>query len=396
MNGALSTTSDRSTGERPRLAHERPIADDDRRDSPAGAVVRAGEIKRSTLLLRHTPIVVILLFFTTQFSTMTLSRFLRVPDESWDNVLPRAFVTVCGILFALLILKVLRDARRASLLKRIGIAAAMAVAGALFHAASNMAIFSIFLGAGDSTLIEHVLSLPLSALDWLWFYSAISVMLLALTYASDLAESDDRIAALQTQAHAAQLKALRYQLNPHFLFNTLNSIAALIGRRKSVEAEAMVVSLSDFLRSTLAMGAGKEITLGDEVALQSLYLEIEKTRFPARLSVTIDVADDIRAALVPNLITQPLIENAIKYAVARSSEPVHLEVIGRAEQGRLSLEIRDDGGNAEGAAPPGTRVGLRNVADRLRLHFGDEATLVTGPLPGGGYSARILMPFKQG
>lgn len=355
----------------------------------------AGSAKRSTLILRRTAVALILLFFTTQFSTMTLSRFMRVPDESWENVLPRAIVTVGGMLFSFIILKIQRGVGRATLLKRVWIAAGLAVAGAYWHAAVNLVVFQLYFQAGDSGLMEFVEAYLLSGLDWLWFYSAISIMLLALTYASDLAESDDRIAALQTQAHAAQLRALRYQLNPHFLFNTLNSIAALIGKKKSGEAEEMMVSLSDFLRSTLTMEPGREIPLGDEVELQSLYLDIEKARFPVRLNLRIDVPENIRDALVPNLITQPLIENAIKYGVARSSEPVHLEVIARAQAGTLSLEVRDDGGNAAGPAPPGTGVGLRNVSDRLKLHYGDQASLIAGGLSEGGYSAQIRMPLKR-
>jgi LytS/YehU family sensor histidine kinase len=157
----------------------------------------------------------------------------------------------------------------------------------------------------------------------------------------------------------------------------------------------MVVSLSDFLRSTLRMDFGHEITLGEEIELQSLYLDIEKIRFPHRLMVTIDVPDTLRDALLPNLITQPLIENAIRHGVRRSSAPVHLEVIARDRGGRLSLEIRDDGGNAGESAPSGTQVGLRSVAERLRLGFGREASFIAGRRPEGGFSAHILIPLRR-
>ena len=390
MNGALSTTSDNLSRERPGIAAERP-GQAPPRESDA-AIEEAP--KRGARLLRHTAVFVVLLFFAAQFSMMTLSRFMRVPDEGWEVVLPRLIVTICGALFGLFILKVQRGVGRASLFRRILIAAGLAAAGSYVHAAANLLVFTLFFPP-DSDFGVLFVSYLFSGLDWLWFYSALSIMVLALTYASDLAESDDRIAALQAQANAAQLKALRYQLNPHFLFNTLNSIAALIGRKEGNEAEGMVVSLSDFLRSTLSMDPGKQIPLGDEVRLQSLYLEIEKARFPARLNVTIDIPEEISDALVPNLITQPLIENAIKYGVARSTEPIHLEVIAREEGGRLSLEIRNDGGNAPDPSPGGTRLGLRNVADRLRLHFGDEASFTAGKLPEGGYSALIQMPLKR-
>jgi two-component system, LytTR family, sensor kinase len=389
VNDRPSATNGAACNERPYLAGERPLP-----LSPAGR----GEapVSSSSVLLRRTAVLLILLFFATQFSTMTLSRFVRVPDESWDVILPRLIVTVCGVLFSLLNLRIQRRVGRATLQKRIWVAAGMAVAGAYFHAAANLAVFGVFVGFGNSSLLQYLGSYSLFGLDWLWFYSALSVMILALTYAADLAESEDRVAALQSQAHAAQLKALRYQLNPHFLFNTLNSVAALINSKRRAEAETMVESLSDFLRSTLAMDAGNEIPLGQEIELQSLYLDIEKARFPARLNVVIDVPDPLRDALVPNLITQPLVENAIKYGVARSSERVNLGIVARETDGKLSLLVWDDGGNAAAPAQQeGTKVGLRNVSERLTLHFGPAATLTAGPRAGGGFLAEILMPLKR-
>jgi len=157
----------------------------------------------------------------------------------------------------------------------------------------------------------------------------------------------------------------------------------------------MVVSLSDFLRSTLKMDSGREITLEEEVKLQSLYLDIEKIRFPQRLKVTIDVPDQLRGACVPNLITQPLIENAIKHGVGRSSAPVHLELIARDWGGKLSIEVRDDGGNAKDGPPLGTQVGLRNVAERLRLRFGAQGSLTAGKRKEGGFSAQIVIPLRR-
>jgi len=352
-------------------------------------------VPRSTLLLRRAAVPLILLFYATQFSTMTLSRFMRVSGEGLDVILPRLIVAACGILFSLLNLRMQRRFGRAGLRRRMLVAAGLAIAGAYFHAAVNLAVFSAFFGF-ESRSLPFLVTFYLSGQDWLWFYSAISVMLLALTYAADLAERDDEVAALQSLAHVAQIRALRYQLNPHFLFNTLNSVAALIGKRRSGDAERMVESLSDFLRSTLQMDCEKEIELAREIELQSLYLEIEKTRFPVRLQVAIDVPVALRDALVPNLITQPLVENSIKYGVARSSEPVRLEIVAREVDGQLSLRIRDDGGNADGPAPPqGTGTGLRNVSERLGLHFGAAANLTAGPRPGGGFSTEIVMPLRR-
>jgi two-component system LytT family sensor kinase len=364
-------------GERPSSADERPVG-------------------RSRRTFSRMALAVILIFWTAQFSTLTISRLVRMPEESWSNIQPRAMVTACAILLSFAILALLRAARGKSLIRRALLAVALAAAGCGVHTALNMGIFMLYYPPEwDYAWSDYLLSYALGLFDFVWFYSALSVILLALTYGEDLVENEDRIAALQAQANVAQLNALRYQLNPHFLFNTLNSVASLIGKQQSAEAESMVVSLSDFLRSTLRMDSGREITLGEEIKLQSLYLDIEKIRFPQRLSVTIDVPDELNDACVPNLITQPLFENAIKHGVARSSAPVHLEVIARAESGILSIEVRDDGGNAANGPPSGTQVGLHNVAERLRLRYGEAAGVTAGKRPAGGFSARIQIPLRR-
>jgi two-component system LytT family sensor kinase len=354
-----------------------------------------GPVGRSRRVFSRMAVVVILIFWTAQFTFLTVARLMRMPEESLFNIYPRAIITICAILLSFGLLALLRAARRKALARRALIAVGLAVAGCAVHAAVNMTVFALFYPPEPGPLFEYLISFLVSMADFVWYYSALSVMLLALTYGEDLVENEDRIASLQAQANVAQLNALRYQLNPHFLFNTLNSVASLISKQMSVEAEAMVVSLSDFLRSTLRMDSGREITLDEEIKLQSLYLDIEKIRFPQRLKVTIDVPEELRTACVPNLITQPLIENAIKHGVGRSSAPVHLEVIARDRDGRLSLEVRDDGGNAVDGALSGTQVGLRNVAERLKLRFGDKGSLDAGRRREGGFSARILLPLRR-
>jgi len=371
-----------AAGERPYIDGERPP--------------RAGPVGRSKRVFGRMALAVILIFWTAQFTTVTVSRLVRMPEESWSNIQPRAIVTACAILLSFGILAVLRAVRGRTLLRRALVAAGLAVAGCCIHTAINMGVFMLFYASEwDYSLTDYLISYAVSLFDFVWFYSALSVMLLALTYGEDLVENEDRIASLQAQANIAQLNALRYQLNPHFLFNTLNSVASLISKKMGAEAETMVVSLSDFLRSTLKMDSGREITLDDEIKLQSLYLDIEKIRFPQRLKVTIDVPETLRSACVPNLITQPLIENAIKHGVGRSSAPVHLEVIARDWGGKLSLEVRDDGGDAKVGAASGTQVGLRNVAERLKLRYGDQGSLNAGKRNEGGFSARILIPLRR-
>ena len=402
MNDIAPSTDGPADDERPLEPAERPlragpsawpaVEEDDRLASGAPALQGRRAFTRMA-------IAIVILFWAAQFASLSVMRLVRMPEaEAWANIGARGMVTACAILTSIGILFILRARRSTTLLRRVLLAIALAVAGAAIHSAVNMTVFYLIMPTIRDTelnLWNFMISMPMLMNDFVWYYAAISVLLLALTYGEDVVEKERRIAALEAQANSAQLKALRYQLNPHFLFNTLNSVASLISKRESGDAEAMVVNLSDFLRSTLRMDAAREIPLSEEIQLQSLYLDIEKIRFPQRLKVSIDVPENLRDALVPNLITQPLIENAIKYGVARSSEPVHLEIAAREAGGRLALEIRDDGGNAVEAGPSGTRVGLSNVARRLALHFGDAARLDAGPRPEGGFSARLILPLRR-
>jgi hypothetical protein len=360
---------------------------------PAAALEPLVASHRGIKLLRRIAPIVIPAMFLAQLTNLTLMRYVRFPEEGFTAFPPRLIVTGFGILFAFFMLAVQRKARNASLFRRALMALGCGVLGAAWHTLVNFFVFSNWFPQD-----EYSLSLFLygpAFFDWLWFYTAVSLMILTMTYVADLADNEERMAALQARADAFQLRALRYQLNPHFLFNTLNSIASLISRRSNEEAEAMVVSLSDFLRSTLKIDPAVDITLGEEIALQTLYLDIERSRFPHRLRVTIDVPDALRDACVPNLILQPLVENAIKHGVARSEKAVHLEILAAAQSGRLALEVRDDGGDAAVPGAEGANVGLANVAERLRVHFGKQAWFRAGRRPEGGFSARIEIPLRH-
>jgi two-component system LytT family sensor kinase len=154
----------------------------------------------------------------------------------------------------------------------------------------------------------------------------------------------------------------------------------------------MTENLADFLRETLALDPQKLITLGEEVRLQQLYLAIERVRFPDRLNVSIEVPHNLMQVLVPSLITQPLIENSIKYAVARSTDPVDLRIKASESGGMLDLVLEDSGGNAEGCASKGDRVGLANVSERLSAHYGSAASFESGRTPDGGFRNVLRLP----
>jgi len=230
---------------------------------------------------------------------------------------------------------------------------------------------------------------------WYFFFAAWASFYIAISSASRLRAAERRAASAERDAQSAQLRALRYQVNPHFLFNTLNSLSSLVMARREQEAEAMIVNLSTFFRSSLTLDPSEDIRLADEIEFQKLYLEIEKVRFPNRLKVRFDVPDALGRARVPPLILQPLVENAIKHGVARTPGAVNLTVTAVEEDARLIVTVENDSGGDVGREADGTGVGLVNVCERLAARFGSEAECDYGPLPGGGYRVTLRMPLED-
>jgi hypothetical protein len=252
-------------------------------------------------------------------------------------------------------------------------------------------------GSPDQRDRQRQLMLRLIAdglVTWYFFFAAWASFYIAISSATRLRAAERRAAGAERDAQEAQLRALRYQVNPHFLFNTLNSLSSLVMARREDEAEAMIVNLSAFFRSSLALDPSDDITLAQEIEFQQLYLDIEKARFPKRLDVRIDVPADLRSARVPPLILQPLVENAIKHGVARTAEPVRLTLAAREEDSRLILTVENDRGpDQPRKSDHDTGVGLVNVCERLAARFGGEATCEHGALPGGGWRVTLSMPI---
>lgn len=212
----------------------------------------------------------------------------------------------------------------------------------------------------------------------------------------EIVDRERQLAAMREESLNAQMQALRYQINPHFLFNTLNSIAGLIEEGAATRAERMVLSLSTFMRTTLSMDPMSDVTLADEIALQQEYLEIERERFQDRMTFEIHVSEEAQRALMPSLILQPLIENAIKHGVGASTGHVNISLSARRESERLHILIENDmpGVHDLHKAPPGMGVGLKNVAERLRLRFQGNSQFSSGETPLGRYLAEIYLPWR--
>lgn len=232
------------------------------------------------------------------------------------------------------------------------------------------------------------------ALNGYFFFTAWGALFLALSYAAAVRDAERQAASYRAAARDAELRALRYQVNPHFLFNTLNSLSTLILKDSRDEAEKMILNLSTFFRTSLTCDPTEDVVLAQEIRLQRLYLDIEAIRFPERLIVQIHIPPNLEDACVPCLILQPLVENAIKYGVSRANRPVTLRISAREDSHGLVLTVEDDGYPLGGSEKPaGTGVGLRNVSDRLRARFGDDASCRYGPLPNGGFGVTLFMPL---
>lgn len=226
-----------------------------------------------------------------------------------------------------------------------------------------------------------------------------SVLYFAIKYYQVFQEVQKSALRSAAMAHEAQLKMLRYQLNPHFLFNTLNAISTLVLEQKTELANRMVTKLSSFLRFSLDNDALQKITLEQELAAIMLYLDIEKVRFEERLRLELDIADESRQALIPSLLLQPLVENAIKYGIARSEQGARLRIAARVFAGELLLELSDDGPGVElvdGQIPAASGVGLRNTCERLMELYGHHHSFRLSKTEPHGLTVNIRIPFEAG
>ena len=211
-----------------------------------------------------------------------------------------------------------------------------------------------------------------------------------------------KLAQVEADARNAQLALLRYQLNPHFLFNTLNSVNALVSKGDAGKATKMINKLSEFFRHSLRAEPETEVTVAEEVATTELYLDIEKTRFADRLTVEIRIAESAKSRLVPSMILQPLVENALKHAIGVSENGGQIRILAsEADSGALQLRVEDSG--PEGSdlqadqRPPGASVGLDNTRARLHAFYGDGGRLKIEKADIGGYSVLVeVIPTDAG
>jgi two-component system LytT family sensor kinase len=204
-----------------------------------------------------------------------------------------------------------------------------------------------------------------------------------------------RTSALEKHLVDAELSALRMELNPHFLFNTLNSVAGLVRRGDGERAVDVLADLGDLLRATLDGSRRPEVALAEELGLVERYLAIEGVRFADRLEVRFDVEAEAREASVPSMILQPLVENALRHGIAQRTGRGRVEISAARRDGRLHLAVGDSGPGFVDAAAGRAGIGLRNTASRLRARYGEHADLQVGASPLGGAVVSITVPFER-
>jgi len=224
-------------------------------------------------------------------------------------------------------------------------------------------------------------------------YWAIAGIVQALGDARRLRRHEADALALEASLAEARLDALRAQLEPHFLYNALNTAAMLAREQRSEKTVAVLVRLGELLRHVLREGGNGETTLDEEVAFLRRYLELEQMRFADRLQLEVVVEPDVAGLHIPSLLLQSLVENAVRHGIARRPGAGRIAIRARQKDDRVEIEVRDDGpGPAADRVPLAEGIGLVNTRDRLVQRFGGAARLDLEPVAGGGTCARIVIP----
>jgi two-component system LytT family sensor kinase len=233
-------------------------------------------------------------------------------------------------------------------------------------------------------------------IGWYFIFAAWGAVYLTLTYAADVRRSERRGSQLREQARIAELRMLKGQINPHFMFNMLNSLSALVMRESRGEAETLISEMAAYLRVNLDSEPLDDVTLREECDLQDRYLRLEGRRFPQRLYTHFDLDPETEDLAVPAMILQPLIENAVRHGVGRTLSPVNVTVRSRVIDGRLEIVVEDDAARS-GRLPisddeAGFGLGLKNVEARLAARYDGAAEFEASEKPQRGYRVRMMIP----
>lgn len=325
------------------------------------------------------------------FAALTLGWVAARAPFFWDGAARRAVICFAGALLCLAMAPALRRSTPWPFGWRLGLVAAMSLVASLIFGLADHALYVWFMPRwGPIALWKDMLV----ARTVFWFFGAWAAIYMAVH--ADLAAREARfkLEAARLLAAETQNRMLRYQISPHFLFNTLNALATLVMERQNDRAEQMILALSGFLRRSLERNVRDEVTLAEELDGERQYLAIEQIRFGDRLRYVEQVPSGLAGALVPNLILQPILENAVKHGLSRTSETVVIKVAAAEHEGSLTITVTDDAA-AGPIGAPGLGVGLANVRQRLHNRYDQDAAMTCGPHEPRGFQVRLTLPLER-
>jgi two-component system LytT family sensor kinase len=337
------------------------------------------------------------LFWAAMFTMHTTQMLLANNNENWHTIGWRAAMNTLAFVLCIPLGKLIAATLQRRISKRVR---------AIGAACLPIAVVYALVGHYVWVHVLHSPPMPYSTLAGIIIQSQYNFILFllwsafcsAILFAAQLQERERSLLQVQVLAREAELKMLRYQINPHFLFNTLNAVSALIVTGQALAADAMINKLARFFRNALSRESTAKVTLTEELRVQLEYLDIELTRFPERLSWSTQIEPGLDKALVPHLILQPLFENAIKHGVARTSASVAITLGAERRNGQLVLRVGNEakgrvGLKADLQRNQGEGVGLVNVARRLESFYGAGAGLsvVQGD---GRFTVELRLPIE--
>ncbi|MFT5709623.1 MAG: two-component system LytT family sensor kinase [Halioglobus sp.] len=319
--------------------------------------------------------------------------------ENYSYYLP--VISIIGMVLTLVLRSLYHYMWNSHAIRRIVAILTASYAAGLVWMATRAVIFQSVFGKEQSKHPDKdwgLLSYFDGAMSAFWVMLVWSGLYFGIKYYLLLQEEKQRGLKIAALAHQSQLRMLQYQLNPHFLFNTLNAISTLILDKDNDLANSMVTRLSRFLRYTLDSDPMEKVTVTEEIEAIKLYLDIEKVRFDERLRLHFDIAPEAETALVPSLLLQPLVENAIKYAVSQSRNGGSIGINANVSGNQLLLEVADDGPGLDlryGRLPKGGGVGVSNCRERLKTLYGDQQSFRLSTTDPHGLTITIVLPVTR-
>jgi two-component system LytT family sensor kinase len=309
----------------------------------------------------------------------------------------KASLTLIGLILSLLLRYPYRSLRKASLPAVALVAVSLScIAAGAWMALNNLLLAGFVAATHGHSALSALTSFPdfNNTIYYAFVLIAWSALYFGLPSMSEQKRNRERMLTIEALAHRERLRALRFQLNPHFLFNSLNSVSTLIAEGRNREANRMLGRVSEFLRMTLDSDDAAEVSVASEMDFVRRYLDIEKGRFGDRLTIHITIADDVDQALVPPMILQPIVENAVRYAVVPRENGGAVSIRASREDSSLMLRVDDDGPGID-ELRGGMGIGLTNVRERLSQMYARDADVQFERSVQGGLSVAIRLPFRE-